>query len=277
MNVRKYSGDLVPFNPDSLLYSLKNSGANENESQSIFKVVEREMFDGISTKKLYEIAFAELKKLRHSFAARYSLKNAIKALGPEGYYFEKWMAKILQTQGYDAITSQTLQGSAVTHEIDVLASRKSELLICECKFRNDLDAKISVTTPMYFLSRFNDLKEHTFDFFGKKLQPTKGFLITNAFFTIDSIAFAEYYDIELISWNYPPKRNIKSLTDDFTMYPITCLTTLTDEEERLLLEKNCLLVKEIVRNPVLLDHFKFSEEKKIQVLEEAHDLCGDQE
>jgi len=274
MNVRKNSGELEPFNPDSLLHSLKNSGADEQEAQAIFKILEEEMFDGISTKKLYQTAFEELKKIRSSFAARYSLKNAIKALGPEGFFFEKWMAKIFQTQGYDAINSETLQGSAVTHEIDILASKKEELLICECKFRNDLDAKISVTTPMYFLSRFNDLKEQTYAYFGKNLRPTTGVLITNAFFTSDSIDFANHYNIELISWNYPANRNIKSLTDDFGMYPITCLTTLTDEEEELLLKKNCLLVKEIIQNPVLLDHFKFSEERKKQLLEEANDLCG---
>ena len=56
------------------------------------------------------------------------------------------------------------------------------------------------------------------------------------------------------------------------LYPITTMTTLTDEEEQLLLSKNCLLVKEIVQNPTLLDHFKFPESRKKVILQEANEL-----
>src|SRR5690606_34667093 len=101
--------------------------------------------------------------------------------------------------------------------------------VCECKFRNDIDAKISVTTPMYFLSRFNDLKNREFTFFNRSFKPNKDFLITNAFFTSDSIAFADCYHINLISWNYPEEYSIKRLTAKQGLYPITCLTTLTKE------------------------------------------------
>lgn len=273
MLVKKQNGELEEFQPDNLIQSLKRSGAQPDEVKQVYQLATANMYEGMGTRELYQKAFEALKKIRNSFAARYSLKEALKELGPEGFHFEKWMAKILQKQGYDAVTSQTLQGSAVTHEIDVVASRADEMLLCECKFRNDEEAKISVTTPMYFLSRFNDLKEHTFAYFGKQLQPTQGFLITNAYFTSDSIAFANHYKIELISWDYPPHRNIKSLTDQYSMYPVTSLTTLDFDQKQTLLSKNCLLVREIVDNPVLLDHFKFDEELKAAVLEEAQELC----
>ena len=214
-----------------------------------------------------------MKNLKSSFAARYSLKRALQDLGPEGFFFEKWVAKIFEVQGYDTITSQTLTGkSTINHEVDVIISNKTEDIVCECKFRNDIDAKISVTTPMYFLSRFIDLKDNSFTFFNRPFKPQKGYLITNAFFTTDSIAFAECYDISLISWNYPEDKSIKRLTDYHGLYPITCLTTLTKKEEQILLSKNCILVRELVKNPVLLDHFKFSAERKELILKEAEEL-----
>ena len=216
-----------------------------------------------------------MKNLKSSFAARYSLKRALQDLGPEGFFFEKWVAKIFEVQGYDTITSQTLTGkSTINHEVDVIISNKTEDIVCECKFRNDIDAKISVTTPMYFLSRFIDLKDNSFTFFNRSFKPQKGYLITNAFFTTDSIAFAECYDISLISWNYPEDKSIKRLTDYHGLYPITCLTTLTKKEEQILLSKNCILVRELVKNPVLLDHFKFSAERKELILKEAEELLG---
>lgn len=274
IRVKKQDGELTPFNAISLRKSLLQSGASETEVDLVYEKVTQDMYDGIGTKELYGRAFAELKKVRRSFAARYSLKAAIKQLGPEGYHFEKWIAKIFQKQGMDAVTSQTLQGCAVTHEIDVLAAKNDKLWICECKFRNDDSAKIGVTTPMYFLSRFNDLKPNTFDYFGKQLRPAYGCLITNAHFTSDSIDFANYYAVELLSWSYPEDRNIKSLTEKFGLYPITCLTTLNEMQKQMMLSKNCLLVREIVDNPVLLEHFNFKPEIQQEILEEATELCG---
>lgn len=275
IQIKKQSGEIVSFDKNSLHRSLINSGANLEDANQICDKITNEIYNGISTKELYEKAFGLLKNLKSSFAARYSLKRALQDLGPEGFFFEKWVAKIFEVQGYDTITSQTLTGkSTINHEVDVIISNKTEDIVCECKFRNDIDAKISVTTPMYFLSRFIDLKDNSFTFFNRPFKPQKGYLITNAFFTTDSIAFAECYDISLISWNYPEDKSIKRLTDYHGLYPITCLTTLTKKEEQILLSKNCILVRELVKNPVLLDHFKFSAERKELILKEAEELLG---
>ena len=271
--VKKHSGEEVIFSNESLKNSLLNSGASLTDAEKICASITKELYNGITTKELYQKAFDELKKIESSIAARYSLKRALKDLGPEGFYFEKWVAKVFESQGYNAITGQHLKGkSGINHEIDVVLANKKEHIVCECKFRNDIDTKISVTTPMYFLSRFNDLKEADFTFFKQNFKPTKGYLITNAFFTTDSIAFAEFYHVNLISWDYPKDQNIKKLTDQLGLYPITCLTTLTKDEEKVLLSKNCILVRELVKNPLLLDHFKFTEERKHVILKEANAL-----
>lgn len=273
IQVKKHSGDLVPFSEASLLKSLLNSGASKHDATSVVDLITKDLYDGISTRELYQKAFEALKVIKSSVAARYSLKRALQGLGPDGFYFEKWMGKILETQGFSTITGQVLVGkSGITHEIDVVAAKETDKLVCECKFRNDLDAKISVTTPMYFLSRFTDLKDKEFTYFNKPFKPTKGYLITNAFFTSDSIQFANYYGIELISWNYPENRSIKSITDKFGMYPITCLTTLTDEEEKMLLNKNCILVRDLIKQPIVLTDLNCSTDRINTVLKEAKEL-----
>ena len=273
--ITKQSGERAPFSKESLRRSLINSGADKEDADRICDQIEQEIYNGISTKELYEKAFKLLKKIRSSIAARYSLKRALQRLGPDGFYFEKWVAKIFEVQGNDTVTSQTLIGkSSVSHEVDVVISNKETDIVCECKFRNDIDAKISVTTPMYFLSRFNDLKGKEFTFFNRPFKPVRGYLITNAFFTTDSIAFAECYHINLISWNYPEDHSIKRLTDRQGLYPVTCLTKLTKKEEQILLSKNRILVRELVKNPVLLDHFKFTEKRKAIILKEANELLS---
>lgn len=277
MNVTKYSGEQTHFDETIFKRSLFKSGASDEQVNLVFNEVMEKMYDGIATRELYQLAFDELHKIKNSFAARYSLKRALRDLGPEGYYFEKWVAKIFQQLGYNSTTSKTLQGNAVTHEIDVLAERNGEFNLCECKFRNDEDAKISVTTPMYFLSRFNDLRNNEYDFFGKIMKPKYGWLITNAYFTSDSVAFSKHYDINILSWDYPAGSSLKNITDNMRLYPITCLTSLTTDEKKFLLSKDVVLVNDIYTNPKKLDDIKCSSLKLEEILNEAKELVDSNE
>lgn len=272
MLVKKYSGELVPFNNDSLRHSLTRSGANNEQVEKVYTQIKEKLFDGISTRELYQLAFEALKSQRNSFAARYSLKKALRELGPEGFYFEKWIARLFQEYGFESTTGQTIQGHAVSHEIDVVASKGNEMLAIECKFRNDIDAKISVTTPMYFLSRFKDISDISYHFFGQNKKFTQGWLVTNAYLTSDSKDFGKYYNVNFLSWDYPTDNSIKKRVDKAVFYPVTCLTTLTDVEEKTLLQNQIILVKDIINNKEALKSLKLDSEKLRLVLEEAREL-----
>jgi len=272
MLVKKYSGELVLFNSDSLRHSLTRSGANNEQVEKVYTQIKEKLFDGISTRELYQLAFEALKSQRNSFAARYSLKKALRELGPEGFYFEKWIARLFQEYGFESTTGQTIQGHAVSHEIDVVASKGYEMLAIECKFRNDIDAKISVTTPMYFLSRFKDISDISYHFFGQNKKFTQGWLVTNAYLTSDSKDFGKYYNVNFLSWDYPTDNSIKKRVDKAVFYPVTCLTTLTDVEEKTLLQNQIILVKDIINNKEALKSLKLDSEKLRLVLEEAREL-----
>lgn len=275
MRVTKYSGELVPFNVDSLKHSLVRSGADDDQVDQVYKDIDSHLYDGISTRELYELAFDSLKKQRNSFAARYSLKKALRDLGPEGFYFEDWIGRLFSEEGYQTVTGQVVQGHAVSHEIDVVAVKEGEgMLAIECKFRNDVDAKISVTTPMYFMSRVKDIKDKDFEFFGKKRQFTDGWLVTNAYLTSDTKDFGAYYKLNLLSWDYPSENSIKARVDHKGLYPITCLTNLSEIEKKELLKKRCILVLDLVKNPAFLDKLEIAEAKKKTILLEANELCS---
>lgn len=274
MKVTKFNGELVDYNPKALKISLTKSGASKDEVEEVFELMTPKIFDGIKTQDLFNLAFESLKKYRSSYAARYSLKKALRDLGPEGYYFEKYIKRLMETVGFNAINGQTVQGNAVTHEIDVIVQKDDILYFCECKFRNDIDAKISVTTPMYFMSRMIDVKDKEYTYFNKTLRPTKGFLITNAYLTTDSIDWAEYYKIGMISWNYPENMSLKYLIDNLAIYPITCLTSLSKEQQKVLMDAGCLLVKEILLKEEYLKSLTLSDDLVDQLVIEANELIA---
>lgn len=272
MKIKKYSGELVEFEVDKLTHSLSKSGASPETVAEIISTITPQIFDGMHTKDLYRLAFNHLKRKSSSFAARYSLKRALRDLGPSGYFFEKWSARIFEHMGYRTVSGQQLQGYAVSHEIDVLGLKDGDLAIGECKFRNTTEAKISVTTPMYFLSRFKDLADKPFQYFGEEAKVKSGWLITNAYLTSDAIHFSEYYGIKVLSWDYPEGKNIKSRVDNAGLYPLTCLTSLTKSEKMILLESNCVLVKDIIEDESLLGKLRLTPSKQRKVMEEAEGL-----
>jgi len=272
MKVTKFNGELVDYNPKALKISLTKSGATKEEVEEVFERMSPQIYEGIKTQDLFELAFENLKNYRSSYAARYSLKKALRDLGPEGYYFEKYIRRLMESVGFNAINGQTVKGNAVTHEIDVIAQKDDKLYFCECKFRNDIDAKISVTTPMYFMSRMIDLRENEFNYFNANLKPTKGFLITNAYLTTDSIDWAKYYNIGMISWNYPDKMSLKYLIDNLAIYPITCLTTLSKEQHKVLLQADCLLVKDIINKEEYIKSLNLPNELVEELVVEAKEL-----
>ena len=272
--VKKYSGELVPFDEEKFRHSLSKSGASKEAVDDIVSSLAMVIYDGIHTKELYRLAHGQLKQRSGSFAARYSLKRALMDLGPSGYHFEKWVAKMFEYLGYRTLTSQHLEGRAVSHEIDVMVWKEQAIGIMECKFRNAKDAKISVTTPMYYLSRLKDLEGLSFSHFGQAASVNTGWLVTNAYFTTDSIRFAEHYGVNILSWDFPEGKNIKNQVDDGGLYPLTCLTTLSSKEKNTLLDGGCILVREILEDENVLKRLGLADGKIRKVWQEAEDLVS---
>ncbi|WP_312421822.1 restriction endonuclease [Epilithonimonas sp.] len=272
MKIKNNAGETVDFEISKLENSLRNSGADEQSVKRVLEIVLPKCFEGITTGELYKMAFDELKKISNSVAARYSLKKALLELGPAGFYFEQWISRVFQNIGYKTETGQLIKGHAVTHEADVIAKKDDKTYWVECKFRNAEDTKISVTTPMYVLSRIKDISNIQYNLFETKTEFTDGWLITNNYFTKDSIAFSEYYGLRLLSWDFPENKSIKSLVDQNALYPITCLTTLDGKQKQKLLEKKCILVKELFNNQNLLNILELNQEKELEVLKEAREL-----
>ena len=273
MKIVKHSGDIVDFNPTKLKQSLLKSGANTRVVDTILQTIQKEIYEGISTKQIYKMAFGLLKKAANSHAARYNLKEAIRLLGPAGFFFEKYIARIFASEQYETKTNLTLQGKCVSHEIDILIKKNQIISMVECKFHMGKDANSDVKVPMYILSRFNDLKEKKHTIFSGKESITKCWIVTNNRFTSDAIDFAKCSGLSLLSWNYPDNNNLKTKNDNNFLYPVTCLTTLSLAEKEKILILDVILVKEIINNSYCLERIGLSSNRIKNVLREASELC----
>jgi hypothetical protein len=273
MKIVKHSGDIVDFNPEKLKTSLLKSGANADVVNDILKSIRKELYEGIPTKKIYKMAFALLKKEANAHAARYNLRSALQLLGPSGFFFEKYIARLFEAEHFETKLNLTLQGKCISHEIDVLIKKNNLISMVECKFHAGREAVSDVKVPMYILSRFNDLKDKEYFIFSKKDSISKCWIVTNNRFTSDAITYAKCSGLNLLSWNYPELNNLKTKNDFDYLYPVTCLTTLSLGEKDKLLILDVLLVKEIVYNSNCLEKIGLSPNRIKNVLKEASELC----
>ncbi|MCW5515763.1 restriction endonuclease [Muriicola sp. Z0-33] len=267
----KSTGIRAPFSLEKLQESLRRSGADKRLIDHIVKQVSDELYDGITTREIYNRAFALLKKDTSVYASKYKLKKAIYELGPTGFPFEKFIAAILIYSGHSASTNVVVEGSCVDHEIDVIANKGARKLLIECKFHSDKGKKCNVKVPLYINSRLRDIAGHPKH---KNFDIGNGWVVTNTRFTRDAIKYGKCAGLYLLSWDFPEKHSLRERIDRLGLYPITVSTILSNREKQFLLSRNIVLCRQLLKDSFFLDHLGVSEARKKRILKEVETLCA---
>ena len=273
IDVIKSSGKRARFSLKKLSSSLKRSGANEKTIQQILDKVRDELYQGISTKEIYNRAFALLKKEKSVFASKYKLKKAIYELGPTGFPFERFIGAMLFYSGYDVKIGQIIAGNCVDHEVDVVAKKNGKVVMAECKFHSEEGRNCNVKIPLYIHSRYQDIQTQRNNDPRTNGVPTQCWVVTNTRFTRDAIEFGECSGLYMLSWDYPKNNSLRERIDRLGLYPITVSTILTQREKQFLISRDVVLCRQLINDMFYLDHLGISEERKKNILKEINLLC----
>lgn len=272
--VIKGNGETTFFDINKLKQALQNAGAKSSEQERIAKLVEGKIYNGITTKKIYQIAFDLLKRESYKIAGRYRLKNAIMELGPTGFPFEIFVGKIFETMGYEVETGVFVQGKCIQHEVDVVARKPGEMIMIECKFHTDNRTKSSVQVPLYIQSRYLDVKAAWETKYGKDIK-YRGGVVTNTRFSEDAENYGKCAGLLVISWDYPSEFSLKNMIDKSGLHPITSLLSLTKKEKQYLIEKGIVLCSQLNENKHVLQELRKTEFQIKKVIREAENLIAD--
>jgi hypothetical protein len=132
--------------------------------------IKRKLSGVTSTEDIYNLAFKLLKKTKKRTAARYSMKRSLLDMGPTGFPFEKFIAKIFDVKNYQTIVGMMLGGSCTEHEVDVIAGDEDDLLLCEVKFHNDIRTKTDTKVALYVKARYDDLSNKEYSLFNRRMK-----------------------------------------------------------------------------------------------------------
>ena len=271
--VNKADGSKEIFEESKLIDSLEHAGATAEQITQIVNNVGAEMKNGMTTGQIYTRAFDILRTISVQTAMKYSLRRALSELGPGGFPFERYVARILEKKGYSTLVDQIVVGHCVPHEVDIVAWKGDELIFVEAKFHNEFGFKSDLKVALYIKARFDDLRGQKFMFGGKERTMTDGWLITNTKFTDQAVKFSECQGLRLIGWNYPHTNNLQDMIQELSLHPFTCLSTLSNTAKRQLLDAGVLLCTDISANPDMLRKLQFDERHISRVLQEIDDVC----
>lgn len=270
--IEKSSGEKVSFSLEKLRRSLKRSGATKKDVEHILNIVRDELYQGISTREIYNRAYALLKKKKSIYASKYKLKKAIYELGPTGFPFERFIGQVLFHSGYEIEVGVMVNGKCVDHEVDVVAILKGQKLYVECKFHSEEGRNCDVKIPLYIHSRYRDIVNQQSN--GDDSH-TQGWVVTNTRFTSDAVAYGNCAGLKLWSWDFPKNNGLKDRIDQLGLYPITVSTLLTKREKDFLLSRDVVLCKQLLNDRFYLDHLGISDMRKTKIINEIKLLCDD--
>ena len=272
----KASGEKALFEIEKVINSLERAGADKLLIKEIVQDINKEVHDGMTTKKIYQMAFNLLKRKSRASASKYKLKKALMELGPSGYPFEKFVGKVFDHEGFDTRVGVIVQGNCVQHEVDVIAQKDHKHYMIECKYHSDQGRFCNVKIPLYIQSRFLDVQKQWEKQQGHKTKFHQGGVCTNTRFTSDAIQYGTCAGLMLTSWDYPKGHGLKERIDRLGLHPLTSLTTLTTltkAEKSKLLDKGIVLCKEINENPSILEQIGIPKQRQKNILKDSEELC----
>jgi len=235
ITVVKENGAKERYDQTKVRDALRRAGLSAKAADEVIGKLEQKLFDGITTKKIYQMVYGFVEELKPELSHRYNLKRALLEIGPAGYGFEDFTSELLSLEGYRTEVRQVLQGRCVTHEIDVIAAKGDETYLIECKYHNQAGTRCSIQTALYVYARFLDLSE------GAKLGRCRKFtgpwLATNTKFSEDVVKYALCMGIPLLGWHQPLDSGLEVRIDRTKCYPITVIPMSADIAGRLLARK----------------------------------------
>jgi len=248
--VLNVNGEKEPFSFRKIYKSAKKSGVSNKTAQKIASIIEREAFPGITTLEIFKRVRGLLSEESSKNAVlKFSLKEAMRKLGPSGFPFEQYIGEIFEKQGFKVKLNQMVSGFCCSYEIDFWAEKKNLIYIGECKYRNLSEGKVHSDITLSAFARFLDIqKGGFFNKNGFRNFDIKSLIVTNTKFTEKAIKYAKCVGIELLGWQYPKKSGLEKIIDSRKLYPITILPSLKKELLEALIQKRMMLVQDVFRS-----------------------------
>ncbi len=265
MKIIKASGDIEKFSSKKIFYTVKEAGASDKLARESVKYIKSIYHESMTTEEILNNLLIFLKK-EPGVSQRYNLKKAIMTLGPSGFPFEIFFARLLEYYDYETEVGLHLNGKNIIHEVDIVAKKKYKYMI-ECKYHNQSGKSTKLHPAMYTYARFLDLNKYNFNY---------PWLVTNTKCSIDAVNYALGVNLKITSWNYPKEESLLRLIENKKIYPITISNIIKRYELEVFFKLNLILANDLLNKDVdwLVINTKINKNRILKIIDEIKIILG---
>lgn len=238
-------GEKELYSSKKLYRSCKRVGVSNVLAKKICKNIEKEIYPGMKTSEIYKLAKQFLSSQSPKSSIRFSLKEAMRKLGPDGFNFEKYIGELFSRNGFSVETNQNIPGDCISsYEIDFLAEKKNLIHVGESKYHQATGRRVDLKVALYNYARFLDISNGNYF----RNSNIKSIIVTNTKFTSEVIKYSKCMKVDLLGWRYPVRNGLEQMIEKLNFYPITILPSFTGYFKKIFAEQRMMLALDILEH-----------------------------
>ncbi|MDY6788523.1 MAG: restriction endonuclease [Candidatus Nanohaloarchaea archaeon] len=248
MKIKDAHGGTRKYRPEKIRKSALRAGFSLAEAKDIEKEVGRRVEGGMSTEKVFEIVYREMKERNEIYAMKYCLRGSIASLKPKYHEFEKFITKLLRWEGVNAEWSPRPkpQGECIDHEVDVIARVDDVKYVVECKHHYHQHRYTGLDVPMRHWARLHDLNQGYQKGRNNSIEVDRAWVIVNTKLSDHAKKYAECKNVRMTAWKYPEEDSLDQIIERNNAYPISMMRP-SDHVRTELSKKDILTVRELAQ------------------------------
>ena len=246
MLVTKFDGRKQEFQKGKIIRTCMRMHATRDQAEKIAKRIEKEAYDGITTRKVLKMIFRYIKEYRPEIRHEIDLREAISLLRPKPD-FEVFVQLLLEELGYEVLPNQMLRGKCVNHEIDAVAKKGDETILVEVKHHFNHHTYTGVDVCFVAQARLEDLAIG-YNLGYNRFKFNKVLIVCNTKFSNHAIRYARCKGMRHMGWKAPPDHALEQVIEERKLYPITFLKGLDRRNENRFGNNGIVLLRQLVEN-----------------------------
>lgn len=238
-------GETEPFSLRKVYRSCRRIGASKKLAEEITKEIENKIYPGIDTSEIFKWVKERLSGTSFKSGMKFSLREAMRKLGPTGFDFEKYIGEVFIKNGFEVGLNQNVPGSCISsYEIDFVAKKGGLIYLGECKYHHQAGKRVDLKVGLSNYAKFLDISRDS-AFPGFQI---KTLLVTNAKFTSKLKRYSKCVGIELLGWRYPRRKGLERMIEKKNLYPITILPSFKRYLKKIFAQKRIMLALELLED-----------------------------
>lgn len=242
--ITKVDGSRQLFDREKVVRTCLKMGVNRNIAYKIVDEVEQQLYDGITTNKIFNLTFRLLRNYKPTIKHFLDLRKSLSLMDskPE---FEKFVQIVLSYNGYSVSGNRLLIGKCVKHEVDGIAQKNGITYFVEAKHHQNYHSPTGLDESRIARAVLEDVTDG-YELGKNKLRIDRAMIVTNTRFSEHAKIYGKCRNILQIGWSSPTKIALQNMIEEKKAHPLSCINGLKNNTRKRLVNSGVVLIKQLM-------------------------------